>query len=221
MIDMKDLVNSAIAHQAVLKQSDRDIRDNNIRIEEEQRKLNNLINENKLTKFSYEYLDKLVKEESGKFIKNISDMLNYAVKTIFFDCDYNIEIRTEDNRTTIRLRYINDDGQQVDADIKDCGGGVRSIIGCLLQCFFLMKYKAEPILFLDESLSQISNAYLPVFLELLDELSKKNGLKILLITHDVRLENASTVVNHYRIEKGYAIQEEVKVDASGTVTDES
>lgn len=221
MIDMKDIVNSAIAHQAVLKQSDRDIRDNNIRIEEEQRKLNNLINENKLTKFSYEYLDKLVREESGKFIKSLNDMLNYAVKVIFYDCDYTVEIKTEDNRTSIRLRYINDEGNEVNADVKDCGGGIRTVISTVMNIFFLFKYKAEPIYLVDEGFSMVSSQYLNPLFGLLDELAEKNGLKILLITHDTRLENLETVKNIYRVENGYVKKEEVKSDADNSVESES
>lgn len=220
MIDMKDLVTKCIEHKAVLDQSGRDIRDNNIRIKDEQKKLDNLLKEKDLTQFSYDYLDKLVKEESGKFIKNLSDMLNYAVKTIFYDCDYNIEIRTEDNRTSIRLRYINDDGQQVDADVKDCGGGIRSVLGTLLDVFFIFKYKAEPIYFVDEGFSQISSQYLPQVFGLLDELAEKNGLKVLLITHDTRLENLDTIKRMYKIDNGRAIEEEVKSNASVPVESE-
>jgi hypothetical protein len=220
MIDMKDLVTKCIEHKAVLDQSGRDIRDNNIRIDDEQRKLDNLIKEKDLTQFSYDYLDKLVKEESGKFIKNLSDMLNYAVKTIFFDCDYSIEIRTEDNRTSIRLRYINDEGQQVDADVKDCGGGIRSVLGTLLAVFFIFKYKAEPIYLVDEGFSQISTQYLPPMFELLDELAIKNDLKVLLITHDTRLENLDTIKKLYKVENGYVKEEEVK-KSNASVPDEA
>ena len=222
MIDMHELVNKAISHQAVVESSRRDIRDNEIRISDEQRKLDNLIKENHTTKFSYEYLDKLVKDESGKFIKSLNDMLNYAVKVIFFDKDYAIDIRVSDNnKATIHLIYDDEDGNRVEPDIQVCGGGIRSVIGVLCEIFFIFKYKAEPIMLCDESFSMISTQYLDPLFSLLDELANKNDLKILLITHDVRIENLSTVKNHYKIENGRSIKEEVIRDASSTVAAEA
>ena len=62
MIDFKELVNKTIEHKAVVDSSKRDIRNNEILIKQEQEKLSNLIRERDLTKFSYDYLDVLVKE---------------------------------------------------------------------------------------------------------------------------------------------------------------
>lgn len=212
MIDFKELTNKAIAHKAVLDAAVMDIHNNKVLIQEEQTKLDNLIHENQVTKFSYDYLDVLVKEESGRFIKSLNDMLNYAFKVIFYDCNYSIDIRVsqESNKATIHLIYEDENGNKVEPDIQNCGGGIRSVCGTILQCAYIFHYKAAPILFLDESLSQISSQYLPTLLELLDELAQKNNLKILLITHDTRLENADTVRNKYRIENGKAIQENKK-----------
>lgn len=202
MIETKDLVNRAIAHQAVVESSERDIRDNQIRIQQETDKLNTLIQENKTTKFSYEYLDTLIKEESSKFIKDLNDMLNFAVKSIFYDRDYSIEIRVEDNKANIRLKYTDEEGTLIDADIKDCGGGLQTVVGTLIRTYMIYRYKSEPILFLDESLSMVSREYLPNLLTLLDELSKKNDLKILLITHDKRFIDYENVVARYEVKDG-------------------
>lgn len=204
MIDMREIVNRAISHQAVIESSKRDVRDNLIRIDEENKKLETLLHEHDVTKFSHKYLDTLVKEESGKFIKSLNDMLNFAVRSIFNDRDYSIEIRVEENKATIRLKYTDDEGNKIDADIKDCGGGIKSVIGMLMQIHTLYKYRAEPILFLDESLSQISAEYLGNMLGLLNELATKNGLKILLITHDNRFIDHESIINRYEVKDGLA-----------------
>ena len=202
MIDYSEIIRSTISHKAVIEQVDRDIRDNEIKIQEEQKKANFLIKDNKVRKFSYEYLDKLVKDESGKFIKTLNEMLNFAIKTIFYDRDYNIEIRTEENKTSIRLKYTDDYGNPVDADIKNCGGGLRTVVATILNIHFIFLYKLEPIYFVDEGLSAVSEGYLERLLALLDELAKKNDLKILLITHDKRFIEYEGSVNKYEVRDG-------------------
>lgn len=218
-VDFTELVNKAISHKATVDSAKRDIRDNLILIQQETDKLNNLSKEYDTSKCAYAYLDKLVKEESGKFIKSLNDTLNYAMEVIFYDCDYSVDIRTEDNdKISIRLKYTNDDGIPVDADIQKCGGGVRTIVGTILQVTMILKYKAEPILFLDESLSQVSSQYLPYLIALLDELAEKNDFKILLITHDTRLENLASIKHKYQVQDGSI--KEVLVSGNDTVDTE-
>lgn len=203
MIEFTDILNKAISHKAAIDTSKRDIQDNKVLIEKEQDKLHSLTRSLEVTKFSYAYLDTLVKEESGKFIKNLTDILNYGVKTIFYDCDYSVEIRVSDNnKATIHLVYEDENGNKVSPDVQNCGGGIRSSIGILLQIYFLYLYKAEPILFLDESLSQISSLYLPRVMSLIDELAEKNDLKVLLVTHDVRIEGLDCIKHHYHVDNG-------------------
>ena len=83
--------------------------------------------------------------------------------------------------------YDDDNGNRISPDIKDCGGGIRTVVGLLLQIFFLFHYNVEKILIIDEGLSQVSSEYLPNLFGLVDALAKKNHLKVLLITHDSRM----------------------------------
>ena len=201
-VDMNSLLNTAISHQAAVESARRDIADNEILISREESHLQSLTQIRDITKYAHTYLDTLVKEESGKFIENLNTTLDFAFKTIFYDRDYSVKILTEDNKTAIHLLYTDSSGNPVNTNIRDCGGGIRSIVGILLQIHFLYKYKAEPIIFIDEGLSMISQEYLPIFLDLLDELALKNHLKILLITHDQRFINSSSVSNHYEVRDG-------------------
>lgn len=204
MISFEDILSKAISHKASIDSAKMDIRDNKVLIQKELEKLQSLTVSNQVTKFSYSYLDALVKEESGKFIKNLTDILNYGVQTIFYDCDYSIDIRVSDtNKATIHLLYEDENGNKLSPDIQNCGGGIRSTIGILLQTYFVFLYKAEPIIFIDEGLSQISSQYVPPVFSLLDELAEKNDLKILLVTHDTRFEDLDTIKHHYEVNNGY------------------
>lgn len=205
MSDFNDVVRKAISHKATLDANRKDVKDNTILIskrEEELKEINELY---RITKWSYSYLDTLVKEESGKFIKRVNDILDYGVKSIFFDCDYSIEIRVSDNnKATIHLVYDDDDGNKLSPDIQSCGGGVRTVVGVLLQCFFIMHYRVEKIIFVDEGFSQVSSIYLPNLFNLLHEMAKKNGLKLLLVTHDPRVMAYAN--KHYEIKDHVSVE---------------
>jgi len=138
--------------------------------------------------WAYQYLNTLVKEESVRFISRLEEILDYGIKAIFDDRDYQIKILVEDGkRASIHLFYTDEEGNNISPDIKDCGGGIRTVVGVLMQMFFIFHYDVERILIIDEGLSQVSSEYLPNLFGLVDEMAKKNGLKVLLITHDSRM----------------------------------
>ena len=49
--------------------------------------------------FARNYLDLLIKNESNSFIKSINEILNYGLKTIFYDCDYSIDINIDNEKS--------------------------------------------------------------------------------------------------------------------------
>lgn len=206
MIDTKDMVSKATRHKAMIDTNKKDIKDNLILIKNKKEQLNNLVSVLDDTKLSFTYLDELIKQESNKFIDRLNDMLNFGVQTIFFDCDYNIEVRIKDNKASIYLKYTEEEtGVNVESDILNCGGGIRTVIGFLLQVYFIFYTKSEKVLFVDEGFSQISSQYLERFFGLINELSEKNDLKVLLITHDDRFTEYAKVNYEIRNGKSYLI----------------
>lgn len=185
---VQELVSKTAEHQAKINTFKKDIEENSMVIKEKETQLDRLHHLHRVTEYSANYLEALIKEESGKFIKRLNSVLDYGVKTIFDDCNYSVEIRVSDNsKVSIHLVYDDEAGNKIEPDIQSCGGGIRSVIGTLLQIQFINYYHVEKILFVDEGFSQISEQYLPNFLWLLKELASMNGFKVLLITHDVRI----------------------------------
>lgn len=216
-MEFNDLVRKAISHKASVDSAGRDIRDNEIVLAKREKELENVKLVFQTTKFAYAYLDQLVKEESGKFIKRLNEILDFGVKTIFDDCDYSIEIRVSENsKATIHLVYDDDDGNKLSPDIQICGGGIRTVVGVLMQIFFIFHYKTEPILFVDEGFSQVSSQYLPNLFSLIGEMCEKNGLKVLLVTHDERMIPYAT--KRYEIQNGKA--KEIQVMNSEVIPEE-
>lgn len=185
----KDLLKEAMIHKGKLDTYRKDVANNEILLKRKDEELQQLLHQAQITKISAMYLDRLIKEESGKFIQNLTRILEHGVKTIFFDCNYSAEVRVseEGKSASIHLIYDDEDGNHLEPNIKDCGGGIRSVIGALLQIFWIFYYKVEPIIFIDEGLSQISSQYVGPFMGLIGELAEKNNFRILLITHDTRL----------------------------------
>lgn len=179
---------AAERHKGLLDGTKADIERLRRSIAEKENELILLQQHHKDMDWSYRYLDALVKAESGRFIGRLQEILDYGVKTIFDDRDYRVRIVVEDNkRASIHLVYKDEEGNEISPDIRDCGGGVRTVIGILAQVFSLFNYNVEKLLVIDEGLSQLSSNYLPNLFGLLDELAKENHLKVLLITHDDRM----------------------------------
>jgi len=199
--DSSYIIRKVIEHKALIDSAKKDIHNMEYVVKTKSESLEKLNKLKKDSDFAYEYLDVLIKEESGKFIKHLNNILDYGVKSIFDDCNYSVEIRVSENsKATIHLVYDDESGNKLEPDIKNCGGGIRTVIGCLSQIAFITHYRLEPVLFIDEGLSQLSSQYIPNFMELINQMAIKNGLKILLITHDDRF--TSYAVRHYEVSKG-------------------
>ena len=202
MIQIGDLYLTAQQHKGFLDGTARDIK----RLESELKNKEDILKETVLHKadleWAYKYLDSLVKVESERFIRKLEEVLNYAMRVIFYDRNYTVDIIVEDNkRASIHLTYEDEEGNKISPDVKDVGVGVRTVIGVVLQILFISCYDVERLLIVDEGFSQLSENYAPKLFGLFDELSKSYGLKVLLITHDVNIEqyaNKSYVIENHR-----------------------
>jgi len=139
---------------------------------------------------SIEYMKKLIDVLSRKHINHLETLLNSAVQSIFYDKDYKIEFEISEyrnnNNLTIYLIETLEDGSEIKTDIKNNGFGLKSIIGLILQVYFIMYHNQSRILFMDESLSAISTNYIEYVRELIKSLTKEYGFIFILVNHDPR-----------------------------------
>jgi len=139
---------------------------------------------------SIDILKKMMDNLSRSQINHLSDLLNSSVQSIFFDRQYSIELQITELRNQNQLKILlHEDTPEghVVSDINDNGYGLKGIIGFILQCYFIIYYKQEPILFLDEAFGNLSSQYLPYLKALIQSLTNKYGFQFVLITHDERL----------------------------------
>lgn len=152
--------------------------------------LQNILKDQQCYEHSIDVLKKMMDQLSKSQIQHLSDLLNSSVQSIFFDRQYSIELNVTELRNQNQLKILlhedTPDGHIV-SDINDNGYGLKGIIGFILQCYFIIYYKQDPILFLDEAFGNLSSQYLPYLKALIQSLTNKYGFRFILITHDERL----------------------------------
>ena len=136
------------------------------------------------------YMKELVDALSRTHIDHLEKLLNSAVTTIFFDRKYKIQFEVSEYRNSnclsIYLIETQEDGLEIKTDIKDNGFGLKTIIGFILQVYFVLYHKLSPIIFIDEGFSAISDVYIPYLRSLLTSLKEEYGFIFVLVAHDPR-----------------------------------
>ena len=150
--------------------------------------LKNLILKESQYELAVDLMKKIIEGMSQSQINHLEVLINSALETIFFDRKYFVELQVTELRNTnnlqILLNEVNDNGELIKTDIKSNGFGVQSIIGFILQLYFILYYKQYPVMFMDEAMTQLSKQYLPYFKILINDLAEKYNFIFVLVIHD-------------------------------------
>lgn len=131
-------------------------------------------------------LEKLTYESKHK----LEEFLTFALRNIFPDRSYSIklEIKEEAKRPGLEI-VLEENG--IEQEIKDAvGGGILSVLGLLLQIYYLEVYDLTKIMFIDEGLKEVSKSeienesYLDNVLAFLKYLSEEKDYRFVIVTHD-------------------------------------
>lgn len=186
--------------ELLLSQHEQTKRDKEIASQE----LKNLISKEASYEKAVDLMKKIIEGMSQSQINHLESLINSALETIFFDRKYFVELQITELRNTnnlkIVLNEITDDGQLLKTDLNDNGYGVKSIIGFVLQIYYILYYHQYPIMFMDEAMTQLSKQYLPYFKSLINDLAEKYGFIFVLVTHDTDIMNLSD--RTYFVDKG-------------------
>lgn len=152
--------------------------------------MTNKINEVHIYEEAINYMKEIIDVLSRSHIDHLEKLLNSAVSTIFFDKNYRVEFEISEYRNSnclnIYLVEVQDNGAEIRTDIKDNGFGIKTIIGFILQVYFIMYHKLSPILIADEAFSALSDQYIPYLRSLLASLKEEYGFTFVLVAHDPR-----------------------------------
>lgn len=150
------------------------------------------------------YMKEIIDLLSRTHIEHLEKLLNSAVSTIFFDKNYSIRFNISEYRNSnclsINLVDTQDDGTEIITDIKDNGFGIKTIVGFILQIYFILYHKLSPILFIDEGFSALSDQYIPYLRSLLTSLKEEYNFIFVLIAHDPRFIHIADLI--YEVKDG-------------------
>lgn len=137
-------------------------------------------------------LDVMIKDGINK----MSNLITYGLKTVFYDQNLSFHPIITKKGEKIHIELKTSD-KEVDMDFGSFGGSVAVVESFLLRILCLLKMNLGKLILLDETFGPIGPEYIPNMCELVNELSQKLGLDILLVTQ--RDEFINHVENAYRV----------------------
>lgn len=134
----------------------------------------------------------IIDRMSAEQIKRVTNLMTFALQSIFFDKNYSVELEISDKRGLKSAEFFlvekMDDGKVLRTEFVDgIGGGVKVVVGFALQVYYINYFGLSRVIFCDESFSQLSDIYMPYLKEFLHKLTEKLHFTFVLVTHDIRL----------------------------------
>ena len=138
----------------------------------------------------------------SSFQFNIEKTVNSVINYIWDEDDYKFKIEPKERLNSFEWEPKLFDGENelsIKKDNFDVGGGLISTIGVVFKVLFhLLKEDSRNILFLDEPVPNLGEL-VPKFGDMIKFLSEKFGTQFIIVTHDEKLGNISTL--KYKVQK--------------------
>jgi len=139
---------------------------------------------------------------------HISDIVQTAIDAVFPDMyEFKIDFIIKNNRTNCDI-YLEKDGKKIDP-MNSSGGGLIDIVSLALRMSAWSLGKTDNLIIMDEPLKFLSEDLKPLAGEIIQTLSKKLNLQLIIVTHDkflidvadkvfkVKLKNNISYVSDY------------------------
>ena len=119
-------------------------------------------------------------------IKELEDLINDVISSVFFDRNLRIKMELTDSRSKSLIWYVIDEDTGIQMSVKNgVGRGVRTVLSFIIQSYYLLSLGSK-YMFIDEGYSYISEAYVGKFFEFVKLLCKEKDLALVMISHDNR-----------------------------------
>lgn len=120
-------------------------------------------------------------------IRAIDAVITEGLQTIFYDqaLAFESEVSIKYSKVFIEFYMRRGEGDLAHRGhpLAAFGGGPSSIAALLLRIIVLLRLKRHPVLFLDETLSAVSDEYIDQTGRFLSRLAESMGIEVLLVTH--------------------------------------
>lgn len=141
-------------------------------------------------------------------VNQMKDLLTSAVKFIFDDRDFEVDIDIKELRGSKSAEFLLQEkvvinGKEIirKQPVKtSVGGGVMSVIGFISQVYDIKRKNLAPIFVMDEALTQISSEYIPNVMRFVNRIAEKDKFIFILISQDPRFLDYSN--NSYQVING-------------------
>jgi ABC-type glutathione transport system ATPase component len=156
-------------------------------------------------------VERLVELVTERDVGEMKRLIDWGLAIVFPDRGYEILITVDTSRGNQTMRFDLREkihGEDVCSDVReDIGGGVRAVIGLLIQVFYVRWLDLPRVIAQDEGLTAVSSDYLGNLYELMTAFRDRMGFKFLFVAHDPRIRawaDQTYVVSggEYRLEKG-------------------
>lgn len=203
----------SIQIQSALKQSKRSALEAKLQIQDIKDKISKGESSILIQESSISIIKELIDRLSEEHISKITSLITYSLQTIFYDKDYKLEVCMGDKRNSKTAEFFLVENKKVNNVIKSVkssftdsiGGGILSVVGFVLQVYYIGYLNQANILFLDESFSQVSSEYIPNLMAFIKELSIQKGFLFILVSHDVRINSYADKT--YLVKEGKVIEQ--------------
>jgi hypothetical protein len=150
-------------------------------------------------------LDVMVKDEIAK----MSGLVTYGLKTIFDDQKLNFVPVVTKKGEKLHIELITEnDG--IKTGFGSMGGSVAVIESFLLRVICMLKMKMSRLILLDETFASVGYWYIPATSKLINELSKKLGLDVLLVTHQKEFQAEANAIYQVKESSSGLVMEKLK-----------
>ena len=150
-------------------------------------------------------LDTMVKDEISK----MAGLVTYGLKSIFDDQNLTFipAIVKKGEKLHVELITENDG---ISSGYGSMGGSVAVIESFLLRIICILKMKLAHLMILDETFRTVGDRYIPVTSHLINELSKKLGMDVLLVTHQKEFQSEANAIYQVKESPSGLIMEKIK-----------
>jgi len=179
------------------------------RIDETQAKIAALTElEVKLERVS-ELFKLLIDREITNNVKAVEQLLTEGLRAVFDDQDLWVQAEVEAKHGKVHVELVTyqrqPDGNIVSGVSNEAfGGAVTTVQSVLLRLSVLLRRDQRPVIFLDESLPAINQAYIGNMAKFLQSLCSRLGVDILMVSHDPLLIEAAHKAYSIRKDDGQA-----------------
>jgi DNA repair exonuclease SbcCD ATPase subunit len=203
-VDMLKRLDEALLQKELeLKSSTESLNSKLQQLQAEQEKHRVLVEQVTLDFEVIEVVKKLFETISAEGVKFLEDLINQALHVVFTDEFYLFKIKFGSRGNEKTAEFILNNGV-TESELSECGGGVQVLISFVFRIYYVMYSNLRRVVFMDETMSQLSANYIEPFMAFLRMLVDTYGFKFLWVSHSPYVEMYCD--RFYEVSKGRLYQ---------------